>query len=339
MLTALTCYPKVSLIIPNLNGKPLLRECLTSLSELQYPDYEIIVVDGGSTDGSPQMVEREFPRVTIMREEGAGIGRSINLGAAKATGEILGFDLNNDEIFERDWLRKLVVVLLSSPDVGVVGGTRLVYGTKNLVDEGGYRYDFLGIPWSNIGLDRRSLPTTPQEVDSVGTPVVKHSLFERVGGCDEKYQLYYEDTDFCFKVKKNGFKVVWVPNALSYHRRSATIKSTLTPRVIFLITRNNLRFLLVHFEPLRLVFAMTYRVIVLPLLRVLFTSLTAFHTSKKTDGRLDFLYTPDLSTYLRLHLKAILWNLIQFKETLSKRREYQTLSQTFKKTAGRLITQ
>ena len=90
-------YPKVTLIIPNLNGKKLLKECLTSLTKLDYTDYEIIVSDGGSTDGTCDMIKKDFKKVRLIREEGAGIGRSNNLGMKAAIGEIIAFDLNNDE--------------------------------------------------------------------------------------------------------------------------------------------------------------------------------------------------------------------------------------------------
>ena len=309
--------PRVSLIVPNFNGINLLRECLSSLIKLDYPDYEIIVSDGGSTDGSPEMVKAEFPNVLLVQEKGAGIGRSVNLGAAKATGEIIGFDLNSDEVFESEWLMKLVDVLLSSDKVGVVGGTRLFYGTKNLVDEGGYRIDFLCMGWSNIKVDRRDLPATPEKVDFVGTPLVRRSLFETIGGCDERYHLYFEDSDFCLRVKKGGFKVLWIPDAISYHRRSASINPSSIP---FLYIRNTIRFVLIHFSWWKLPFTLAFQLFIMPFIRLSYTSATSVSKLQNSTSRLGFLYTPNLREYLNDNLKAILWNLKNIGETLSTRR-------------------
>ena len=93
-------YPKVSLIISNFNGKDMLRDCLLSLKQLDYPDYEIIIVDAASTDGAPQMVKEEFPEVILVNSKRKlGVDEAINIGLKKASGEIIGFDLNNDELF------------------------------------------------------------------------------------------------------------------------------------------------------------------------------------------------------------------------------------------------
>jgi len=90
----------VSIIISNYNGKEHLRECLLSLMRLKYPDYEVLVVDAASTDGSPEMVEREFPNVRLLRKGKIGIGEAINCGIMVAKGDLIVFDLNNDDVVD-----------------------------------------------------------------------------------------------------------------------------------------------------------------------------------------------------------------------------------------------
>jgi hypothetical protein len=328
--------PKVSLIIPNLNGKNLLRECLNSLKKLKYTNFEVIVVDGGSTDGTPEMVKVEFPEVKLIVEEGAGIGRAINLGLNMAEGEIIGFDLNNDEIFKEDWLKKLIDVLLSSPDIGVVGGTRLIYGRDKLVDEGGVKFNYFGIAWSNIRLGLDELPCEPIEVDYVGIPLVWRWIVDMVGGCDETYGIYFEDSDFCFKVKRLGLKVIWVPQAISYHRRSSTIPK-LSDRVTFLKIRNRFRFLLIHFSLPRLVSSFLYEVILF-LSRIILSRFISPQTRNSSKySRLSFLHVPKPYRYLRATVKAVLWNLENFKETLQARRQISYRSKAYRNEVGMKI--
>ncbi len=321
--------PRVSLIVPNLNGKELLRECLESLSNLNYPNYEVIVADGGSTDGSAEMVKTEFPSFLFVMEKGTGIGRSINLAAKESSGEIIGFDLNNDEVFESDWLTKLVNLLLSSNDIGVVGGTRLVYGTSNLVDEGGYRIDFLCMGWSNIKVDKESLPKLPEKVDFVGTPLVRRSLFKALGGCDETYHLYFEDSDFCLRVKKAGFIVLWLPNAISYHRRSSSIGPESIP---FLYTKNTIRFILIHFSLWKLPFAIAFQLFIMPFIRLIYTLATTKEILYNPSTRLGFLYIPDLRQHLKNNFRAFLWNLKNIGGTLIARSQNSKLSKELSST-------
>lgn len=311
-------YPKVSLIIPNLNGKHLLRECLLSLLNLDYPNYEIIVSDGGSTDGTCQMIESEFKRVILVREEGAGIGRANNLGIKVATGEIIAFDVNNDEVFKQDWLRKLVEVLLSSPEIGVVGGSRIVYGTKEVLDEGGYKFNFLGLARNNHGLVLEQLPRDPVDVDFVGIPLSRRSLLDKVGICDEEYQVYFEDSDFCLRVKNAGYRILWVPPAISYHRRATTTGSS-TRNLDFILLRNRLRFFIINWKLRFLLPALMFQISVFPVIRLFYSLLKSSVRTLARNSRWSFLYIDDPASYSMALPKALLWNLKNLRFTLHRR--------------------
>jgi len=312
-------YPKVTLIIPNLNGKQLLKECLTSLTKLDYTDYEIIVSDGGSTDGTCEMIKRDFKEVRLIREEGAGIGRSNNLGMKAATGEIIAFDLNNDEVFQKDWLKKLVDVLLSSPEIGIVGGTRIVYSTKNIIDEAGYRFNILGLARINHGLTLEQFSKDPEIVDFVGIPVFRRSLIKKIGMCDEHYRIYYEDSDFCMRANRAGFKTLWVPTAISYHRRHSTIPSHNKDRT-YIVTRNNLRFIIKIFHIKLLITALFFQLILFPCLKLFYSTCIfpiPFLRSKKITS---LLYVNNISLYFMSHLKGAWWNFKHLKSTLNAKR-------------------
>ena len=249
-------WPKVSLIISNLNGKEMLKECLESLERLDYPNYEIIVVDAGSTDGAPEMVSKEFPRVRLLREKRIGIGEAINKGLIAAQGDINAFDINNDEVFSRDWLKILVGELLSSKEKKVVEGVRLVHGSKGVVDAAGGLVRFNGFSFVRGRHEKfEDLPKIPTEVTYAGTPVFKRELLNVIGFCDEKYYIWCEDVDFCEKARRAGYKILSIPSAISYHKRGATLKS-LGAKTHYYIWRNRVRLFIKHYSLVRMFVAL-----------------------------------------------------------------------------------
>ena len=252
--------PKVSLIISNFNGRDMLRDCLNSLRELDYPSFEVIVVDAASTDGTLEMIKTEFPEVILIESRRKiGVGQAINIGLEKSTGEIIAFDLNNDELFPKNWLRILVDELQSADRKRVVGGTRLIYQSSGIVDSAGVKRNIFGQEMQiDAGKVISTLPTKPQEVDYVGCPVFHRSLLDEIRKhwnsseyCDEKYTFYFEDTDFCETAKRVGYKILNVYSAVSYHRRSATV-TTISAKAYYYLKRGRIRFMIKYFSPIRL---------------------------------------------------------------------------------------
>jgi len=313
-------YPSVSLIISNYNGRRFLRDCLKSLLNQDYPGpYEIIVVDAGSTDGAPEMVEQEFPSVKLIKKGRIGIGKAINLGLCAAKGEILAFDINNDEIFSSNWLRTLVDALLSYQNAGVVGGVRILYGTKDIIDEAGVTFNYLGIPSSYIRVKLSEIPQKPRKVDYVGTPLFRKEILKIVGLCDEAYGLYAEDEDFCARVKKAGFDILVIPQAISYHRRSTTISKT-SPLSVYYERRNHIRFILIHFPLPRIVLALLWYAILQTAIEAFVTFIPFFKrflNSKET--RLSFLLQRATKENFRAVINAVLWNFLNLRATILAR--------------------
>jgi len=319
-------YPTVSLIISNYNGKGLLRDCLESLLNQDYPGtYEIIVVDAGSTDGAPDMVEKEFPKVKLIRERRIGIGKAINIGLSVAKGEILAFDINNDEVFLPNWLSTLVDALLSYPNAGVVGGVRLLYGTKDIIDEAGITFHYLGIPSSHICEKLSDISQKPMKVEYVGAPLFHRELLNVVGLCDETYFLYAEDEDFCARVKKAGYDVLLIPQAISYHRRNVTI-GQVKPLSVYYERRNHIRFIIIHFPLLRMFLALFWYVIILTAIET-FTFIPFLRrlVSSK-ESRLSFLSQRATKQNFRAIIAAICWNLRNFKSTMSRKQKVSKIS-------------
>lgn len=313
--------PAVSIIISNFNGRDLLRDCLKSLLNQDYlGNLEIIVVDAGSTDGAPEMVESEFPDVKLLRVGRVGIGEAINLGFKVAQGEIVAFDINSDEVMSPTWLKFLVDALLNIPNAGVVGGVRVLYGTKDLLDDAGANFNYFGVPSTNIRNKLADIPTFPQKVDYVGAPFFRRELLNIVGKCDEAYFLYSEDEDFCTRIRKIGYDVFIIPQSISYHRRSATIGQA-KPLTVYYERRNHIRFIIIHFPLLQMAPALFWHVIILTAIEALtFIPFIKKLVSSK-DSRLSFLSQRATKQNFRAIISAICWNLRNLKVTIVARQK------------------
>lgn len=312
--------PFVSIIISNYNGKQLLRECLNSLRLLDYPNYEVIVVDCGSYDGTPSMVQQEFPEVKLIRTKKMGIGQAVNTGYLYATGDYIVFDVNNDEVVDKHWLTSLVEVLNDSPNIGIVGGKRYL-GNSNLLDSAGGKINFFTGQTCIFGHGEWDSEeySIQREVDFVLAPMVKREIIDKIGLCDPYYYLYFEDSDFCLRAKNAGYKILYVPTAISWHHESATIGKNIR-RKYYYLRRNHIRFIVKNF-PLRfLFFALFLRLIfqtffelslVLPITRRIVARLplvSPFWIENWRDAR-----------WTRALMAALIWNLKNFKSHIQER--------------------
>ncbi len=233
--------PKVSIIISNYQGRELLPECLGHLMSQSYDNFEVILVDAGSTDGGAEYVSTNFPAVILVRQGRIGIGEAVNIGIENSTGDIIIFDLNTDEFVEPDWLEQIVKQLEKHHFKIITGTTRLIYGT-DLIDECGVNLGFAGHARKKGHL--RPISEFFKNDEStlyVGSPSFHRDILRLVGPVDEGYFIYGEDLDFCFRAKLLGIETRPAPLALSHHK----IRSTLgkSSRLLeFFLRRAYLRF-------------------------------------------------------------------------------------------------
>lgn len=242
--------PQVVIIVLNWNGLNDTLECLESLSRLDYPVYEVMVVDNGSSDGSVSVIRERFPFVTVI-ENGENLGyvggNNIGLRHVLAQGVDYALLLNNDTEVAPASLRLLVGAAEADPAVGIAGPTIYYYDQPQVIWSAGGAIDWRrGQTWM-VGLNERDegqFGQEPREVDFVTgcALLVKRAVLEQVGLLDERFFAYYEETEWCVRARRAGFKVVHVPRAHIWHKISPVAQAD-SPLVHYYMTRNRLLFL------------------------------------------------------------------------------------------------
>lgn len=245
--------PKVAIILVSYKGKEDTLECLRSLDALTYPFCAVIVVDQDSQDGTPDAVRDAFPGAHVIENpvnNGFAGGNNVGMRAALESGADYLFLLNNDTVVEPGLLEPLVTLAETDKRIGIVGPKMLYHGEPDTIWAAGGAVDWRG---RSVLLDEGSKDTpdaTPREVDFiVGCGLmIKRGVIEKVGLLDERYFLYYEETDLCARVREAGYRIVYQPAARLWHKvsRSTGVDSPLT---LYYMRRNGLLYLSRHGTP------------------------------------------------------------------------------------------
>lgn len=248
---------KIATIILNWNGKENTIDCLKSIKNHEG----IIVVDNNSTDGSVEEIKKYFPEVKIIQNpENYGFAKGNNIGIKKAIqeGAEYIFVLNNDTLVEKNCLNNLLESAQKYKDCSIFAPK--IYFQKNFEfhknryseKEKGRVIWYAGgiIDWNNIfgkhrgvdEVDRGQYDKFYETEFATGAAIfVKSEVFKKIGFLDEKYFMYYEDTDFCVRAKRAGFKILFVPDAVVYHKNAGSSSSG-SKLQDYYITRNRLIF-------------------------------------------------------------------------------------------------
>lgn len=229
---------KISIIIPSWDTKRLLQQCLRSVSSDQQtatskkPITEVIVVDNGSTDGSPKMVGKEFPKVVLIKnKENLGYGAANNQGIERASGDYFLL-LNSDTLIKQDAPVKMAKFMERHPGAGAVG-CKLLNPDGSPQPSAG-RFPSLWVAtvmlffehWLGGRLVLNSYSQV-REVDWVmgAALMVKREVIDKVGRMDEGIFMYMDEAEWCYRIKKAGYKVMFYPGARIVHIGGASSKT------------------------------------------------------------------------------------------------------------------
>ena len=217
--------PRLSVVIPNWNGKRYLGPCLDSLRAQTQPAIEIIIVDNASTDGSQQFVKTAYAEMRLIElPQNRGFTGACNRGMREAAGEFVAL-LNNDTEVEKDWAAQVIKALDEKPEVGIVACKMLMHDQRERFHTAG---DFFAIDGSagNRGfgeIDHGQYDRGDYVFSACGgAAVYRRGMLEEIGFLDDDFFFLLEDVDIAWRAQLAGYAVWFAPGAVVYHHLSAT---------------------------------------------------------------------------------------------------------------------
>lgn len=240
--------PRVLIIVLCYNGAELTLACLETLRRLRYPRADVLVVDNASHDGTPARVRAQFPEVAVI-ETGANLGfaagNNVGFRHTLAHGYDYALLLNNDTEVAPDLLDVLVGAAEASPEIGVVGPTIYYHERPELIWSAGGVIDWRrGVSAMRGGQRGDRSYQAPADVDFVtGCALLcKRAVLEQAGLLDERFFMYYEETEWCVRVARAGFRIVHVPGTSVLHKIPLNARFD-QEYLAYYMTRNRLLFL------------------------------------------------------------------------------------------------
>ncbi len=215
----------MTVIIPNWNGLRLLPTCLNALRQQTYRDFETIVVDNGSTDGSRELIAREYAEARVVAlDSNRGFAPAVNAGIRAARGDVVVL-LNNDTEADPHWLEEIARALNENPRAGMVACKLRLFDQSDHLHSAGDFYRVDGIP-GNRGVweeDRGQYDDARGVFGACGgAAAYRKAMLDEIGGFDEALGSYCEDVDLNWRARLAGYAVAYAPRAMVYHMVSAT---------------------------------------------------------------------------------------------------------------------
>jgi GT2 family glycosyltransferase len=251
-----SALPRIGVVVLNWNGLAHLRECLPSLLACDYADRIALVADNASRDGSADWVEAHYPNVRVLRLPAnlrfAG-GNNAGAQALLAQGADVVLLLNNDTTVDPGMLRALGSAFAADPALQIAG-PRICYSARpdRIWYGGGEANLWLGL-WRHRALRARTTsgrdPAGPTDWVTGCALAVRAQLWSALGGLDDGFYIYGEDADFCLRARARGARIAYVPQAVVYHKVSASVGGHASAFKVYHKSRAAWRLLARHARP------------------------------------------------------------------------------------------
>ena len=218
--------PEMSVIVLNWNGKHFLETCLTALRRQTFRDFETILVDNGSTDGSVEYVQANFPEVKLVElKDNRGFTGGNIAGYERARAELIVL-LNNDTEADEHWLEELHKAGREYPKAGFFASKMLQFEDRKRIDICGFDLSMVG-PGMDLGRGELDGPewNQPRKVFGAcaGAAAYRRSMIDEIGFFDPDLFMTFDDMDLSFRAQLRGYECMFIPGAIVYHYASPTI--------------------------------------------------------------------------------------------------------------------
>ncbi len=309
----------VSIIIANFNGENYLLTCLNSVIKSSYKNYELILVDDGSTDKSIEIIEeflKKDKRVKLLKNaQNLGAAASRNKAIKIASGKYIVF-LDNDTEVTRNWLNKIIEPLDKDPQIGGVQSLLLDFTNRDLIQTGGgLLIPFTGwmaplYQWKKYREMKDKISS--KEIIAVSASLaVRKEIIDLISGFDEKEAIYTEDIDFSWRIWILGYKIILFPDSVAYHLSKSVEKragmNATYQKIYFNLAKNSFRSILKNYSFLNI-------------LKFLPVSLAV------NMGRgLLVLYVRGKKDALLGATQGLIWNILNIVDTLKERSKIQQM--------------
>jgi hypothetical protein len=241
----------ISIVIVNYNGKHFLDDCLYAISKQSYEDFETIIVDNASSDGSVEYLQTQYSWIKLIENNtNSGFAGGVNLGIKNAKGEYI-LTLNNDTIVDPDFLKMIFGCIESDSNAGICASKMLYPDGK--INSAGICISRSGSAWDRGMMeDDRGQYGTIEEVFGAcaGAAIYRKETLDEIGVFDEDFFLYFEDVDLAFRARLAGWKCLYTPHAKVIHLHGGTA-GVGSDTAVFYGNRNILWYVLKDF-PLKL---------------------------------------------------------------------------------------
>lgn len=216
---------RATVILVNWNGKKLLADTLYALQLQTHQSFHTILIDNGSRDGSVEFVNRKFPHIeTIQLGWNSGFSYANNVAIKKCRSPYAVL-LNNDAVPAQTWLEKLISALESSPSAGFAASKMLYFDKPGRIDRAGDAYTNAGVGKLRGRKKHAGCFSEPEWIFGAcaGAAIYRTEALNEVGLFDEDFFLINEDVDLSFRLQSRGYKCLYVPEAIVYHKASSSI--------------------------------------------------------------------------------------------------------------------
>ena len=215
--------PQVSIVIVNYNGGDLLQDCVGSIVKFTQ-SFEIILVDNASTDGSSQRLGELFPRVRIVRnDQNLGFAKANNIGLRQSRGRYVVL-MNPDVFVTEDWLDRLASCMGKDPRIAVA--TPKLLRRDGILDSTGHVFRFIRLEARNRGEEEADHGQYDNLTELLSCDfacsIIRREVITQIGLLDDSIFLDHEDIDFCLRARIAGWRVVFCPYSIVYHRRGGS---------------------------------------------------------------------------------------------------------------------